>query len=66
MQGIAGLFAVQSFDSAAQPIGFIGEPTRARDAFHCGVTFERIEADAPFQLAQTDRAKMQWATIAFG
>ena len=63
---IAALIATQPSDLPAQPIGFIGETVRAIDSFQCVVALEHIEANAPLELAQTDRTKMQRAAIAFG
>src|SRR5437867_2448312 len=57
------LFATQNFDPATKPISFIVETVSASDAFHCAVTFKDIEADAPLQLAQTNRTEVQRATI---
>ena len=49
-----------------EPVGFIEETGRTTNSFERAVTFGDIEADAPLQLAQTDRAEVQRATIAFG
>src|SRR5436190_5963963 len=60
------LLATQPSDLLAQPIGFIGETVRAIDSFQRLVALEHVEANAPLQLAQTDRAEMQRAAVTFG
>src|SRR5207247_6334825 len=59
------LFATQNFDPATKPISFVGETVGTSDAFECPISLKYIEADAPLQLAQTNRTEMHRTAITF-
>src|SRR5438094_942164 len=57
------LVPLQIFQPPVEPVGFIDESIGAIDSFEGGVALQQVKADAPLQLAQADRAQMQWAAI---
>src|SRR5437867_9855236 len=60
------LLVTQYLDAATKPVGFVREAISATNPFKRAITFEDVATNTPLQLAQTDRAKMKRATIAFG
>ena len=60
------LLVTQYLDAATKPVGFVREAISAANPFKRAITFDDVETNTPLQLAQTDRAKMKRAPIAFG
>jgi hypothetical protein len=54
------------FDAPMEPRSFIDESDAAAGPLERRVAFEHVESDAPLELPQADRTKMQRPAITFG